>query len=99
MMPSFAHAGCLSLGKGGKSGFAGSRPFHFLFFGGFSESRRRKARQGLFMVSGRTGAELLPDGGRMMKRAAIRRFFAAIVARKRGFTPAFVEIYFVEVNF
>jgi hypothetical protein len=35
----------------------------------------------------------------MMKRAAIRRFFAAIVARKRGFTPAFVEIYFVEVNF
>jgi len=99
LMPSFAHAGCLFPGKGGKSGFAGSRPFHFLFFGGFSESRRRKARQGLFMVSGRTGAELLSGRRKDDEEGCHSRFFAAIVARKRGFTPAFVEIYFVEVNF
>jgi len=99
-MPSFAHAGCLSPGKGGKSGFAGSRPFHFSVFWRLFRIPQEEGAAGPFHgFSGQTGQSSFPDGGRMMKRAAIRSFFAAIVARKRGFTPAFVEIYFVEVNF
>ncbi len=89
MMPSFAHAGCLFPGKGGKSGFAGSRPFHFLFFGGFSESRRRKARQGLFMVSGRTGAELLSGRRKDDEEGCHSKVFCGNCGKEKRIHPGF----------